>query len=248
MRAAEYARAAKNRRAFLDAFSELVAQLQAIHSSDTLSSFPRYMPRPGREIEADQLAGRVAMLAGPAAEAVDITGIHMMYKPPGTWQRAPVNPVLIWSTTLSDGAMLDPHLMTITCGQALGLLESHRDEQAEREKGVVGAIAWFFTLGPRVRDAAGLPPRSARGALVTGVVATLQALLVAALGGALAIPIARFFGWGQSNAAREPRLESAWTRAVPGRIEIVRASRPRSVPTNTTEHSRFLSGSCWTFR
>lgn len=195
MRATEYARAAKNLRAFIDAFNALVSQLQPTHSSITLSSFPQYTPRPGRGVQVDQLAGRVAMLAGPAAEAVDITGIHMMYKPPGTWQREPVNPVLLWSTILTDEAMLDPQLMLVTCGQALGLLESYRDEQAEREKGVVGAIAWFFTLAPRVRDAAGLPRRSARGVLVTGLVATLQAVLVAALGGALAFPIGRLFGW-----------------------------------------------------
>jgi len=80
-------------------------------------------------------------------------------------------------------------------GQGLGLLENWRDEQAEHEKDFVGTIAWFFTLAPRVREAAGLPRHSARGALVTGTVATFQGVLIAALGGALAIPLAHVFGW-----------------------------------------------------
>lgn len=85
--------------------------------------------------------------------------------------------------------------MSVTCGQGLGLLENWHNERAGRERGLVGAIAWFFTLAPRVREAAGLPRHTARGALVTGTVATLQGVLIAALGGALAIPIAHAFGW-----------------------------------------------------
>ena len=195
MRAAEYDRAAKHLRAFMDAFDDLFAQLQPTQSGFASSSCPRWTPKSGREAQAEQLAARVTMLAGPAAEALAISGSYLDYKPPGTWQTQVTNPILVWSTMLTDKAMLDPHLMSVTCGQGLGLLENWRDEQAEREKGFVGAIAWFFTLAPRVREAAGLPRHSARGALVTGTVATFQGVLIAALGGALAIPLAHVFGW-----------------------------------------------------
>jgi hypothetical protein len=77
----------------------------------------------------------------------------------------------------------------------LGLLEHIRDEQAEREGGFVGALAWFLTLGPRVRQAAGLPPRSAPGVVVTSVVVLIQGVLIAAFGGALVYPLADWLGW-----------------------------------------------------
>jgi len=179
----------------MDAFDDLFAQLQPMHSPFASSSFPRWTPKPGRDAQAGHLAAKVTRLAGPAAEALALSGSYFDYKPHGTWQTQTTNPIVVWSTMLTDKAMLDPHLMSVTCGQGLGLLENWRDEQAEREKGLVGAIAWFFTLAPRVREAAGLPRHTARGALVTGTVAALQGILIAALGGALAIPIAQAFGW-----------------------------------------------------
>lgn len=195
MRAAEYDRAAQNLRAFMDAFDDLFAQLQPVHSPFASSSFPQWTPKPGTDAKARELAARVTRLAGPAAEALALSGSYFDYKQPGTWQTQPTNPIVVWSTMLTDKAMLDPHLMSVTCGQGLGLLENWRDEQVERERGLVGAIAWFLTLAPRVREAAGLPRHSARGALVAGTVATLQGILIAALGGALAVPIAHAFGW-----------------------------------------------------
>ena len=42
-------------------------------------------------------------------------------------------------------------------------------EQAARQRGLIGALAWFFTLAPRVREAAGLPARSATGQAVTWI-------------------------------------------------------------------------------
>lgn len=176
-------------------FDDLFAELEPEPSPFMSSSFPHWTPKPGREVQAERLAAKVTRLAGPAAEALALSGSSLDYKPSGTWETQAVNPILVWSTMLTNEAMLDPHLMSVVCGQGLGLLENWREEQAAREKGFVGAIAWFFTLAPRVREAAGLPRHSARGALVTGTVATLQGILIAALGGALAIPIAHAFGW-----------------------------------------------------
>lgn len=179
----------------MDALDDLLAQLQPVQLPFASSTFPQWTPKPGRDTQAGQLAARVTRLAGPAAAALALSGSHYDYKPPGTWQTQTINPIVVWSTMLTDKAMLDPHLMSVTCGQGLGLLENWRDEQAEREKGFVGAIAWFFTLAARVREAAGLPRHTARGALVTGTVATLQGILIAGLGGAIAIPLADAFGW-----------------------------------------------------
>lgn len=179
----------------MQAFDDLFAHLEPAPSPFVSSSFPRWAPKAGHEAQADRLAAKLTRLAGPAAEALALSGSYLDYKPPGTWETERVNPILVWSTMLTDKAMLDPHLMSVVCGQGLGLIENWRDEQAAREKGFIGAIAWFVTLAPRVRQAAGLPRRSARGAVVTTIVAAVQGLLVAALGGALAIPIANAFGW-----------------------------------------------------
>lgn len=102
MRAAEYDRAAKHLRAFMDAFDDLFAQLQPMQSVFASSSFPQWTPKSGREAQAEQLAARVTMLAGPAAEALAISGSYLDYKPPGTWQTQVTNPILVWSTMLTD--------------------------------------------------------------------------------------------------------------------------------------------------
>ena len=82
MRAAEYDRAAKNLRAFMDAFDDLFAQLQPMQSVFASSSFPQWTPKPGREAQAKQLAARVTMLAGPAAEALGTRTPDMMHAKP----------------------------------------------------------------------------------------------------------------------------------------------------------------------
>lgn len=195
MRASAYDRAARNLHSFLLAFDDLIALLQPEQPAYSTSRFPRWIPKPGAQAEADAAASSVTRLAGPAAEAFEISGCYFEYKPPGTFQTKTINPAAVWSTMLGDDAMLDPHLLSVVGGQALGMLENWRNEQAQRERGFVGALAWFFTLPSRVREAAGLPKRSAGGALVSGTVALAQAVFACAVGGALAFPIAKLFGW-----------------------------------------------------
>lgn len=194
MRAEQYARAARNLHDFLEAFNEMVAELTPVQSGFQ-SSFSGWRARPGRETQADALRAKTAGLSGPAALAFDAAGVWVDYKPPGTWHRQTINPALVWSTMFDDTPMLDPALVNQVGLQALGLLEHNRDEQAARETGFIGALAWFLTLGPRVRDAAGLPKRSAPGFIVTSLVVLVQGVLVGAVGGALAIPLAKWAGW-----------------------------------------------------
>ena len=194
MRADDYARAARNLRSFLEAFDELVGELEPVAGSP-LSSFPAWRPKYGHDTRVGVIRAKVAGLTGAAAMAFNTAGAWLDYKPPGTWTRQPVNPAVVWATIFDDEPMLDPPLVTQIGLQALGLLEHMRDEQAERESGFVGAIAWFLTLGPRVRQAAGLPPRSAPGVVVTSVVVLIQGVLIAALGGALVYPLAGWVGW-----------------------------------------------------
>jgi hypothetical protein len=193
-RADEYQRAAKHLGDFLVAFDQLMADLEPAPASG-LSRFPRWEPKPGRRSDAERHAGEVQRLAGPAAEAFDLSGSWINYKPPGTWQTQPINPALAWSTMFDEMPMVDPSLVATVGRQALSLLEHRGSEQAARQRGLIGALAWFFTLAPRVREAAGLPARSARGQAVTWSVAIVQGLIVTTVGGVLIYPLARVLGW-----------------------------------------------------
>jgi hypothetical protein len=192
VRADEYQRAAKNLRDFLAVFERLI---QVVEPVPGYGSFTRYWPTPDRRSESERLANDVATLAGPAAEAFDAVGIGIDYKPPGTWQTKSINPALVWSTIFDEMPMLDPHLMGVVGLQALGLLEHKRREQEARQRGLIGALAWFFTLAPRVRQAAGLPARSVSGQAVTWFTVLIQGLIVTVVGGVLIYPVASLLGW-----------------------------------------------------
>jgi hypothetical protein len=191
VRAHEYQRAAKNLDDFLVAFHELVQDLEPVRDGFMGT---RWRPKPDRLSDVNKHASELARLAGPAAEAFDISGIGMDYKPSGTFQTQSVNPAMIWSTILAE-PMYDPSTMAIVGREALGMLEHKRSEQAARQRGLIGALAWFFTVAPRVRGAAGLPARSVRGQAVTWITVIIQGLIVTTIGGVLIYPLAKVLGW-----------------------------------------------------
>ena len=192
MRADAYQRAAKSLRDFLMAFEQLMPELEPAVG---LGKYHRWRPKPNRQSEAERILNELTRLAGPAAVAFDLSGVSIDYKPPGTMQTRPVNPALAWSTIFDEMPVLDPSLMVIVGRQALGLLEHREREQAARQRGLIGALAWFLTLAPRVREAAGLPARSAQGHVVTWITVILQGLIVTVVGGVLIYPVAKLLGW-----------------------------------------------------
>lgn len=123
----------------------------------------------------------------------------MSYKPPGTMQYTDVNPALVWSTLLDEYPMITPDVLVTVGSQAIGVLESLRDEAAERERGLAGLFARFVRFPVRVREAAGLPPRTVSGGLLSGLVALVQAVLIAAVGGVLVFPLAQWLGWSPNQ-------------------------------------------------
>jgi hypothetical protein len=178
-------------RTFLDAYGQFVECVQPV--TDGFREVWRV--RRGMESRASQVMIAVATAAGRAARAFQASGHLVSYKPPGTWQRTDVNPALVWSTLLDDYPMVTPDLMFTVGSQAIGVLESLRDEQADRETGMAGLLARFVRFPSRVREAAGLEARTLRGGFVSGLIVTLQGLLIAAIGGALVYPIAHWLGW-----------------------------------------------------
>jgi hypothetical protein len=188
MRAAEYDRLAGNLRDFLVAFGDLANGMEI----DPDSYPQRWRVKPGHESRIDSIVPRVAALSGPAAYAFDAAGVYVDYKPAGTRQTQPVNPAVPWSTILDGEPMVEPLLMYTTGQQALGLLENARNIQAERERGFIGEVAWFFTLAPRVREAAGLEKGSVGGTTVSWSTAIAQGVIV----GLLVALVARLLGLG----------------------------------------------------
>jgi hypothetical protein len=191
-RADEYQRAAKNLSDFLVAFDQLMKDLEPV-SNGFMGT--RWRPKPDHRSDAEKHAGEVARLVGPAAEAFDLSGSWIDHKPRGTMQTQPVNPALAWSTIFDEDPMFEPSLIAVVGRQALSLLEHTGREQAARQRGLIGALAWFFTLAPRVREAAGLPARSVQGQAVTWITVLVQGIIVTAVGGVLVYPLAKWLGW-----------------------------------------------------
>jgi hypothetical protein len=75
------------------------------------------------------------------------------------------------------------------------LPESLHDEAEEREHGLAEFFARFIRFPSRVREAAGLEPRTFGGGVVSGVVVVMQGLFVTVVGGLLVYPLAKHFGW-----------------------------------------------------
>lgn len=175
----------------MEAYAEFVDCLQPV--SDSFRQ--KWRVRPGAEARFQQVMPRVAAASGRAARAFDASGQHVEYKPPGTWNTHRVNPALVWSTLLDDYPVVTPDLMFTVGGQAVGILESLHEEATARERGLPGLLARFVRFPVQVREAAGLPGRTFRGGLLSGLVALLQGLLVTILGGALVYPLAKWLGW-----------------------------------------------------
>lgn len=191
MRASHYRRRADEIHAFLNAYSEFLACVERV--SDGFREV--WKIRPAAEPRVNAVMSKVAHAAGRAAEAFQESGILIAYKPPGTLQTTTVNPALVWSTLLDTYPMVTPDVMFTVGEQAAGRFESLYDEAEEREHGLAEFLARFVRFPSRVREAAGLEPRTVGGGLVSGIVAVLQGLFVAVLGGLLVYPLSLYFGW-----------------------------------------------------
>ena len=190
MRAAHYRGRAAEVRAFLSAYSEFVGCVERV---------PDYREtwavRPDAQHRVNEVMARVSLAAGRAAGAFQESGMLVAYKPPGTMQTTSVNPALVWSTLLDTYAMVTADLMFTVGNQVVGRFESLAERAAERERGLAGFFARFLRFPSAVREAAGLEPRSVSGGLVSGFVVIVQGVFVTALGGAVAFPVAKLFGW-----------------------------------------------------
>jgi hypothetical protein len=178
---------------------ELLANMEPVAADSFLTRFPKWVPKAGSEMRVAELSGQLSSLTGPAAAAVEAAGVSVDYKPSGTWQTVPMNPVMAWSTILTDNPMIDVNLILHSCNMALGRLAVDSKRTHSVEHSLAGLVSRFISFPSRVREAAGLPPRSVRGRLAfgAGVVAQIFIAVVAAL---LIAWLTRELGLGPDSA------------------------------------------------
>jgi len=163
--------------------TELLESMKSVTADSFLTSFPKWVPLPGSETRVAEMCAKLSGLTAPAAEAVEVAGVCVDYKPPGTWQTVPMNPISVWPTILTDSPMIEVNLIFHSCNVALGRLAVDSRHAHSVEHSLAGLVGRFVSFPRRVREAAGLPPGSIRGRLAfgAGVAAQIFVAVVAAL-------------------------------------------------------------------
>jgi hypothetical protein len=149
-----------------------------------LRSARTWVPKPECEQQAAELRMKLNQLTGPAAEALEVAHVRVDYKPRGTMQRFPMNPVTAWTTILTDDPMLDVSILFDCCHQAVGRLQEDVRQARAREESLAGLIGRFVSFPRRVREAAGLPPGGFAGRVAEGA-GVLAQVFVTVLAGLL---------------------------------------------------------------
>jgi hypothetical protein len=184
---------------FGEHFQELLGNMESVAADSFLTRFPKWVPKPGCETRVAKLHGKVSTLTGPAARALEVAGVFVDYKPSGTWQRVPMNPVTAWPTILTDSPMIDVNLILHSCNVALGRLAVDSKRAHSVEHSLAGLVGRFVAFPRKVREAAGLPPDGVAGRVATGVGVLAQVvigLFVTVAGGLLLIVLGKWLGLG----------------------------------------------------
>jgi hypothetical protein len=180
---------------FGEQLQELLGNMEPVAADSLITRFPKWVPKAGRETRVAELSGKVSLLTGPAAGAVEAAGVFVDYKPSGTWQTVPMNPITAWPTILTDSPMIDVDLILHSCNVALGRLVVDSRRAHSVEHSLAGLAGRFVSFPRRVREAAGLPADSFRGRLAVGTGIVAQ-VFVAVLAGLLLAYLTRLLGLG----------------------------------------------------
>lgn len=137
----------------------------------------RWQPKRGYEDDAQRRATELQRITHPAAVVVQETGGMVDFKPAGTWQTRPLNPVLVWST-LFDKPLVDASLIVNSCDLVIGALDAAaEDAEAGRATTRTGSGG----IGPTLAAHKGL-------AWAGGIIGTIIATV-------LGTGIAHWLGW-----------------------------------------------------
>lgn len=170
--------------AFLDAYLELINNTVAEQDA---SWEPIRAPRadiaPQQWNEFRHAVSRAAGAAGPAYARYGgtFTMRNAAYVTPG------VSPVANWEMSLRAPQQLSPDTVVSLLEAAVAAAQHEADEALERERGITGLVAAFVRWPSDLREAVG-PGRVERAA--AGAVGVFGQIVVAAIGGALAVGVA----------------------------------------------------------
>jgi hypothetical protein len=129
-----YRRYARELQAFGDALQQLLDVMEQTEGLDFIGYPGMWVPRPGHEAEAGRRRAAVDVLTGRAAYAVNASGVHVQWKPSGTFQTVAINPAAEWSTIIQEDPRFDVDTIFACIRQALGILEMKAEEAEERER------------------------------------------------------------------------------------------------------------------
>jgi hypothetical protein len=155
-----------------------------------LSPYPRWVPKRTYDQRANELYLTLNALTGPAADTLKAVGVTIGFKPSGTINHYPMNPVAAWPTLFTDQPMINVEYLFGSCNQALGRLATEAERARSLERSLAGLIGRFVAFPRRVREAAGLPSEGLAGRVATGVGVLAQVLIglfVTVAGGLLVI-------------------------------------------------------------
>lgn len=174
---------------FLRAFDAMLANCEA---NDTwLDDLPSFRPKPGREQTVARQASELQATTVVAAEIVQNLGIIYRYKPRGTMQTVPLNPVYAWKTIFDRDPMVNAEHVYDACNQAIGLLGHRAEEAYEHERSVTGRVERVSAAPRRVWRAV----RGASDATSQQKTAFVSGIVVTAVGGALGTYLAHVLHW-----------------------------------------------------
>src|SRR5688572_16123941 len=104
----------------------------------------RVTPKQGRESEWLRAKSQVDRHAARAARAFSESGIHVMWKPPGTWNQYPINPGSQWGTILEESPRFSVEVLDACTNQAIGALDARIDDPIRGERSKVGPGAHWL--------------------------------------------------------------------------------------------------------
>lgn len=174
---------------FLASFDAMIRNCDPVDNwpDDT----PSWRPKPGRDAIVNRQASELHVKTAVAAEIVERLGLTHRWKPRGTFQTMPVNPVLAWPSIFQRDPITSTEYIYSSCNQAIGLLTHGAEEAHEHEQSVTGRIEHAADAPRRLWRAVRGAPRATsehKTAFASGI-------LVTAIGGAIGTYLAHLLHW-----------------------------------------------------
>lgn len=131
-------------------FHQLLGRLLDVSDvvGDGWGDSPRVVPKTASVSEWHAAKAAMDRHAARAARAFAEAGMHLLWKPPGTWNEYPLNPALQWATICDEHPRFGLDVLEACTNQAIGALDARIDDPLKGERAKVGPNAhWFARFG-----------------------------------------------------------------------------------------------------